>query len=505
MTRPQRLRERQATKIPDQLSRAFALLRLFGFVVSSIVLFISLRTKIMSALLDEDTPWIDTEEDKFPKAFQERSKFLFNNDILSDVKFVVRSSQHGECSDRKKSKMAIPAHKFLLTIRSPVFFAMFCGKMAETEEEINLPDCEYDGMLELLRFLYTDKVCLTENNVMQVAYLAAKYMVPSLSKKCAVFLGNNLDSSNVLGVLKHAQKFSNKHLLNFCWDYVEQLTMRVVKSNEFFGIEKSLLQELVERDTLNIKEVELFQAVDGWAEQECKRLNLKSEGSVKREILGEEVIKKLRFPLMEQREFMEIVTVTKILTQDEASNVVAQFDDPNVLPVHGFSKTERVGPPMRCCRYHKGHKDVSVTICCNKPATFEPITLTVDKNVLLHGVSLFFEECECDMYAKVSATVKVYVGGEMRGDSLFYSQTGTYEVNVQKNIDRIYHGFDVLFDKLLVLRRNVEYCIAVSHDMPSISFFYDYGDWNVVDCHGVTFSFMDTETVVAEVLFTEDI
>ena len=197
---------------------------------------------------------------------------------------------------------------------------------------------------------------------------------------------------------------------------------------------------------------------------------------------------------------MEIVTVTKMLSQDEASNIMAQYDDPDVALLHGCSKTERVGPPIRCCRYHKG---VSITIYGNEPATFEPITLTVGKNVLLHGVSLFFEEC--DMYAKVSATVKVYVGGEMRGDSLFYAQTGTYEVNVQKNIDRIYHGFDVLFDKLLVLRRNVEYCIAVSHDMPSISFFYDYGDWNVVDCQGVTFSFVDTETVVAEVLFTEDL
>ena len=45
----------------------------------------------------------------------------------------------------KKSKMAIPAHKFLLAIRSPVFFAMFCGKKAETEKEINMPDCDYDG------------------------------------------------------------------------------------------------------------------------------------------------------------------------------------------------------------------------------------------------------------------------------------------------------------------------------------------------------------------------
>ena len=92
----------------------------------------------------DDNPWMDmdTEKDKFPKAFQQRGKFLFNNDILSDVKFVVRSPQYGECSDRKKRRIAIPAHKFLLAIRSPVFFAMFCGKMADFKEEINLPDCD---------------------------------------------------------------------------------------------------------------------------------------------------------------------------------------------------------------------------------------------------------------------------------------------------------------------------------------------------------------------------
>ncbi len=33
-------------------------------------------------------------------------------------------------------------------------------KMAETKEHIDLPDCEYEGMLELLRFIYTDEVCL---------------------------------------------------------------------------------------------------------------------------------------------------------------------------------------------------------------------------------------------------------------------------------------------------------------------------------------------------------
>jgi len=92
---------------------------------------------------------------------------------------------------------------------------MFCGKMAETKENIDLPDCEYEGMFELLRYIYSDKVCLTGSNVMQVAYLAAKYMIPCLAKECTVYLRKNLASSNVLCVLKHAQQFPNEDLLGF--------------------------------------------------------------------------------------------------------------------------------------------------------------------------------------------------------------------------------------------------------------------------------------------------
>ena len=47
---------------------------------------------------------------------RERAKFIFNNDRFSDVKFVVRKMD-GEI----ESKYVIPAHKFVLSISSPVF------------------------------------------------------------------------------------------------------------------------------------------------------------------------------------------------------------------------------------------------------------------------------------------------------------------------------------------------------------------------------------------------
>jgi len=97
---------------------------------------------------------------------------MFNNDLLSDVRLVVRTCT--DEGDAKKSKMAIPAHKFVLSICSPVFYAMFCGEMAEKSDSIDLPDCEYEGVLEMLRYLYSGRVWLNESNVMQVLYVAKK-------------------------------------------------------------------------------------------------------------------------------------------------------------------------------------------------------------------------------------------------------------------------------------------------------------------------------------------
>ena len=63
----------------------------------------------------------------------ERTTFIFNSQLLSDVKFVFPMST-GESE--------IPAHKFVLAISSPVFYAMFYGQMAETTDSIELPDCD---------------------------------------------------------------------------------------------------------------------------------------------------------------------------------------------------------------------------------------------------------------------------------------------------------------------------------------------------------------------------
>ena len=184
---------------------------------------------------------------------RERSKYMFNNDLFSDIKFVVRKTDAVS-----ESKQVIRAHKFVLSISSPVFEAMFYGELAETRDSIELPDCEYESLLELFRYMYSDEANLSGSNVMGVLYLAKKYMVPSLAEKCAEYLQDHLDPSNVFSILPSAQKHQEKNLVDQCWKVIDRQTEGAVKSNEFATIERSLLEAVIIRDTLTIKEIDLF-------------------------------------------------------------------------------------------------------------------------------------------------------------------------------------------------------------------------------------------------------
>lgn len=75
-------------------------------------------------------------------SLKERFAFLFNNELLSDVRFIVGKGRQAQ---------RIPAHKFVLAAGSAVFDAMFNGGMATTSTEIELPDVEPAAFLALLR------------------------------------------------------------------------------------------------------------------------------------------------------------------------------------------------------------------------------------------------------------------------------------------------------------------------------------------------------------------
>ena len=410
---------------------------------------------------------------------RERSKFMFNNDLLSDVKFVVQKAAQGE----RESKQVIRAHKFVLSISSPVFEAMFYGELAETTDSIELPDCEYDSLLELFRYVYSDEVILSGSNVMGVLYLAKKYIVPSLADKCTEYLQDNLDPSNVFSILPSAQKYDEKSLVDQCWKVIDKQTEQAVKSDGFATIERSLLEAVVVRDTLTIEEIELFKAVDSWATKACESQCLAADGASKRRILEEHIIKEIRFPTMKLEEFTSVVLDSDILTKEEIASIIKYLSSASSSPV-GFLEARRCslqfgGDIQQCCRigslsssnWHYGAK-LTDAIC-----------FSVDKDIVLHGVCLIGIKNESQYFVELDVT-------ESFSESSVASKAGQFSSELIQGKNYSYHGYRVLFPKKIILKKNTMYHIRANiSGPPSLR---GLGGHSLVQCSGVTFKFINS-------------
>ena len=405
-----------------------------------------------------DTYWQTTRS-----TIRERCEAIFNQELLSDVNFVV-------CDSQGESK-TIPAHKFVLAISSPVFFAMFFGKVAEIKDPVEISDCEYESLLELFRFIYSDKANLNADNVMQLLYLSKKYMLPTLAEKCSAFLKENLNALNVFHILPDAQKYEEKDLMNHCWKMIATQTEEAVKSEGFVTIERSVLEELVEKNSLNIKEVELFKAVDCWAEKECEKQGLVTEGSVKRRVLGERVVQGIRFPVMEEREFAEIVLDSEILTPRETNRLVKYFNSVLNDPV-GFPDAKRAGNELAVSRFRSLGRGW-------RSHYQEYIGFEVDKNTHLLAIQLFGSD---NREYSVTLEVCAHNSGEIFGSQggFFLSKQVHCEIGD-------YQAFDIVFEPPIAIKANKRYRISAS--IPGPPSWYGINGCSSVENSGVTLHF----------------
>ncbi len=403
---------------------------------------------------------------------------MFNNELLSDVSFVV-PVQLDE-SENKRCKKAIPAHKFVLAISSPVFFAMFYGELAEKSNSIVLPDCEYGSLVELFRFMYCDEVKLNDEDVMQVLYLAEKYIVPSLVERCTEYLKKIVNVSNAFYLMTQAQKYEDKRLAKQCWEVIDKHAEAAVKTEGFETVKRSLLEEFVERDSLNIKEVDLFKAVDRWAAKECQRLGLAEDGKTKRSVLGDKVVKAIRFPAMKRDDFHNAVLHRKILTPQQAFSMVEYYNSVLTAPLE-FKEAKRSGLRQKCCRFSSAVLETG-----NIPyRSYERdyLCFVVDRDIILHGIGLFGSQ---NRKYQVMVTVK---DSSVGFGLVKATKTGKYSSKLMalENKSGNFYGFDVTFDSPLLLKKDISYYVKATISGPIIW----HGKSGVVciQCPGVKFTF----------------
>ncbi|XP_027708852.1 BTB/POZ domain-containing protein 2 [Vombatus ursinus] len=306
---------------------------------------------------------------------KERFAFLFNNEVLSDVHFLVGKGM---------SSQRIPAHRFVLAVGSAVFDAMFNGGMATTSTEIELPDVEPAAFLALLKFLYSDEVQIGPETVMTTLYTAKKYAVPALEAHCVEFLKKNLRADNAFMLLTQARLFDEPQLASLCLENIDKNTSDAINAEGFTDIDLDTLVAVLERDTLGIREVRLFNAVVRWSEAECQRQQLPVTPENKRKVLGK-ALSLIRFPLMTIEEFAAGPAQSGILTDREVVSLFLHFT------VNPKPRVEFIDRP-RCCLRGKEcsiNRFQQVESRWGYSGTSDRIRFSVNKRIFVVGFGLY--------------------------------------------------------------------------------------------------------------------
>ena len=351
----------------------------------------------------------------------ERNKYMFNNPLLSDIKFSFPGND-----------TIIPAHKYVLAVSSSVFFAMFYGDFAETKDTIDIIDCDPDTFLSFLRFIYCDEAIFKDtDNAVKVMLLAHKYDVPSLTSEIVKYLDGEMDPRSAFELLTLARQLNEKDLEWACWEVIEFHASAIATRASFLNVKYNLLVSFVQRPSLRIEEETLFQGVARWAAKRCEEAGVTASGANKRKALGEDLLTLIRFPLIQPKEFSSVVLPEEILTKDEVIDVFKYFSK---VPIEGGIKfsvdpRETSTHPVLCyyildSKTKKSHRDG------RSFGQDRKLSFTMGKNALLCGLGFIFARGDSRGRLRLSVLCR---GEKMKelsattlADGYSYHYTSTY-------------------------------------------------------------------------------
>ena len=214
-------------------------------------------------VLIEDSSWEpikDTDKQQFCVEMMKRLHIQRKNEQFCDVVLEV-------CNGENQARFN--AHRVVLCAASPFFYSALNNDMKESKEGlIRLQDTSKVAIEELLDYLYTGHVNVTQHNAFDLLKIADFLVIPSLKEVSSKFIIQTLSSSNCLMVYYLAVNYQCIELQEKARDFVFGNFTSVVEHEDFLNLTVSELEEWISSDEIRVRgEEDVFQAVVKWAEK----------------------------------------------------------------------------------------------------------------------------------------------------------------------------------------------------------------------------------------------
>ena len=161
------------------------------------------------------------------------------------------------------------AHRVVLCAGSPFFYSALNNDMKESKERlIRLEDMSKVAIQELLDYLYTGQVDVTEHNAFDLLKIADFLVIPSLKEVSSKFIIQSLSSSNCLMAYYWAVHYRCFDLQENARDLIYANFTRVVEHEDFLNLTINEVEEWISSDEIRVRgEEDVFEAIVKWVEQ----------------------------------------------------------------------------------------------------------------------------------------------------------------------------------------------------------------------------------------------
>ena len=167
-------------------------------------------------------------------------------------------------------------------------------------------------------------------------------MVTSLQEKCKEYLKQHIRQETVCSALENAVQMNEEDLEEKALEYIDERTEECLRSPLFKQISHETLCRILQRDTLNADEVDIFRACLEWAGARCLEEGVPVSVDKIRKDLGE-ALYLIRFPVMDISDFSNEVVNKGLLSDKEIIAVFLAFTRERPPPNLQFPSVERSG------------------------------------------------------------------------------------------------------------------------------------------------------------------